>query len=172
MGKNHKGSHSDTELTAIRRLKLENQKLKKQMSKLRKQLSRIDIDRYSNLKDMLEEQAAEDENLDVKVELEGLKEKWVCHGCKEDYLRVVMVPRADGLFYTRRCASCHHKTKLKRYTDEVDGIGTNGQLVRVVQDYLTPPPKAFMIDVAAAFGGGGGGGGGGAPSCLCISRSS
>jgi len=130
MGRSHRGSHSDAELTTIRRLKLENQKLKKQMSKLRKQLSRIDIDRYSNLKDILEEQAAEDENFDVKIELEDLKEKWICHGCKEDYLCVIMVPRADGLFYMRRCASCFHKTKLKRYTDEVDGIGTDGQLVK------------------------------------------
>lgn len=129
MGRSHKGSRSDAELTEVRRLRLENQKLKKQMGKLRKQLSRIDIDRYSNLKDMLEAQAAEDGDFDVKVELEDLKEKWLCHSCKEDYLRVIIVPRADGLFYIRKCASCSHRTKLKKYTDEVDGINSNGEKV-------------------------------------------
>ena len=129
MGKSHKSSKSDTELTAIRRLKLENQKLKKQMSKLRKQLSRIDIDRYSNLKDILEAQAAEDNTFDAKIELEDLKQKWMCHACKEDYLRVIIVPRADGLFYMRKCASCNHRTKLKKYTDEIDGVAADGGML-------------------------------------------
>jgi rubrerythrin len=126
MGKSHRPKN-DTELSEIRRLKLENQKLKKQMGKLRKQLSRIDIDRYSNLKDMIEAQAYEDDTFDAKVELEELKNKWICHSCKEDYLRVTIVPRADGTFYFRRCPSCLNKTKLKRYTDEVDGIDSSGK---------------------------------------------
>jgi hypothetical protein len=125
MGKSRR-SKSDTELTEIRKLKLENQKLKKQMGKLRKQLSRIDIDRYSNLKDIIEAQQAEDSGFDAKIELEDLKEKWMCHACKEDYLRVIIVPRADGLFYIRKCASCSHRTKLKKYTDEVDGVDSSG----------------------------------------------
>jgi len=131
VGKNHKGNKSDAELTIIRRLKFENQKLKKQMSKLRKQMSRIDIDRYSNLKDLLEAQAAEDDSLDVKIELEDLKEKWLCHECKQDYLRIIIVPRADGLFYIRKCASCDHRTKLKKYTDEIDGIDSSGKQVAI-----------------------------------------
>jgi ATP-dependent exoDNAse (exonuclease V) beta subunit len=130
MGRSHKGQ-SDTELSEIRRLKLENQKLKKQMGKLRKQLARIDIDRYSNLRDMLEAQAAEDGGFDAQVELEELKQKWLCHECKEDYLRVIIVPRADGLFYMRKCASCSHRTKLKKYTDEVDGLDSSGQPIEV-----------------------------------------
>jgi aspartyl/asparaginyl-tRNA synthetase len=129
MGKNNKSGKSDTELTTIRRLKLENQKLKKQMSKLRKQLSRIDIDRYSNLKDIIEAQAIEDDGFDAQVDLEALKEKWMCHECKQDYLRVIMVPRADGLFYIRKCASCKHRTKLKKYTDDVNGINFDGGVV-------------------------------------------
>ena len=131
MSKNHKGSRSDTELTAIRKLKLENQTLKKQISKLRKQLSRIDIDRYSNLKDMLEAQAAENNTFDAKIELEDLKQKWMCEACKEDYLRIIIIPRADGLFYIRKCASCNHRTKFKKFTDEISGIGTNGQPIRI-----------------------------------------
>jgi len=128
MGRGHKG-RSDSELTEIRKLKLENQKLKKQMGKLRKQLSRIDIDRYSNLKDMLEAHAAEDNTFDATVELEELKKKWACHKCKEDYLRVIIVPRADGLFYIRRCAACNYRTKLKKYTDDIDGVAADGGML-------------------------------------------
>jgi hypothetical protein len=130
MGRSHKGSRGDSELTDVRRLRLENQKLKRQMSKLRKQLSRIDIDRYTNLKEMLEAQAAEDEGFDAKLELEQLKEKWICHECKNDYLRIIIVPRADGLFYIRKCP-CGHRTKMKKYTDEVDGLDSNGQHVAI-----------------------------------------
>lgn len=126
MGKNHKG-RSDTELSEIRKLKLENQKLKKQMGKLRKQLSRIDIDRYSNLREIIEAHAYEDESFDSSVYLEELKQKWLCHGCKLDYLRVIIVPRADGLFYIRKCPACDQRTKLKKYTDEVDGLDPSGR---------------------------------------------
>ena len=130
MGRNHKGQ-SDTELSEIRRLRLENQKLRKQMSKLRKHLSRIDIDRYANLKEIIESQAAEDDGFDTKVELEYLKQKWLCHSCKQDHLRLILVPRADGVFYLRKCGTCTNRTNLKRYTDEVDGLDSNGEPIEV-----------------------------------------
>lgn len=127
MGKRHRTSRNDTEFSEVQRLRYENDKLKKQISKLRKQLSRIDIDRYTNLKEMIEAQAAEDESFDGTMYLEELKHKWMCHECKEDYLRIIIVPRADGLFYIRKCASCNHRTKLKKYTEDVDGIGSDGK---------------------------------------------
>lgn len=111
----------DGELKVNRRLKLENDKLKKQISSLRKQLSRIDIDRYSNLKDIIEAQDEEDDNFDSKTALEDLKAKWECHECHEDYLKLIIVPRLDGTFYFRKC-SCGHRTKLKKYNDNVEGI--------------------------------------------------
>lgn len=115
-------SVGDGEQRDNQRLKLENKKLKQQISSLRKQLSRIDIDRYQSLKDMIENQAEEDTQFDTDQALEDLKRKWECHTCARDYLRLVIVPRADGTFYTRRCPTCLNKTKLKKYTDDVEGI--------------------------------------------------
>ena len=130
MGRGNRGSRGDVELKTVQKVRLENQKLKKQIAKLRKELSRIDIDRYSNLKNMIEAQAAEDESFDSKMQLEELKEQWICHKCKEDYLRLIIVPRADGTFYMRRCISCQNKTKLKKYTPDVSGIDSNGNLIK------------------------------------------
>lgn len=131
MGKG-KGRRSvgDGELRDNQRLKLENQKLKKQISSLRKQLSRIDIDRYSHLKDMIEQDDANDAPYNTKDALEDLKRKWECHKCARDFLRLVIVPRQDGTFYLRRCPTCMHKTKLKKYNDEVEGIGSDDKVYR------------------------------------------
>lgn len=126
MGRGHRGSRSDTELKEVQRLRLENNKLKKQISKLRKELSRIDIDRYSSLKDLIEAQAAEDSSFDSAAELEELKRKWTCHKCNNDHMRVVVVPRADGTFYLRKCGSCSNRTKLQKYVDGIEGIFPNG----------------------------------------------
>jgi hypothetical protein len=122
MGKGRDRRHNgESELKEIRRLRLENQKMRKQISALRKQLSRIDIDRYQHLKDMIEEHEQQDDQFDSKVALAELKKKWECHECKQDYLKLIIVPRADATFYFRKC-SCGHRTKLKKYTQEVEGI--------------------------------------------------
>lgn len=121
MGRKSNRPKNDGELKDIRRLKLENSKLKKQISALRKQLSRIDIDRYQHLKDMIEAHEEQDSTFDSTVALEELKTKWECHSCKQDYLKLILVPRMDGTFYFRRC-SCGNRTKLKKYHDGVEGI--------------------------------------------------
>jgi hypothetical protein len=125
MGRGHRGSRSDTELKEIQRIRLENNKLKKQISKLRKELSRIDIDRYSSLKTLIEAQAAEDESFDSVAELEQLKTKWMCHKCQLDHMRLILIPRADGTFYLRKCGTCDNRTKMKKYVDGIEGIMSN-----------------------------------------------
>lgn len=112
----------DGEIRENKRLKMENQKLRKQISSLRKQMNRIDIDRYQSLKNIIEAQDIEDETFDAKFALEDLKKKWECHKCARDFLRLVVVPRIDGMFYFRRCPTCMNKTKLKKYNDNVEGI--------------------------------------------------
>lgn len=118
----------DGELRVNQRLKLENQKLKKQISSLRKQLSRIDIDRYQSLKDIIEAHDEQDIEFDSTMALDDLKRKWECHKCARDFLRLVIVPRVDGTFYLRRCPTCMHKTKLKKYNDDVEGIGSDDKI--------------------------------------------
>ena len=110
------------ELKELQRLKYENQKLRKQISSLRKQLSRIDIDRYSNLKELVESQDKQDKQFDKKLELKKLKDKWICWECGRDHLRLIIIPRLDGTFYLRRCPTCSHKTKMKKYVDGIEGI--------------------------------------------------
>lgn len=122
MGRAHRGSRGDVEFTESQRLKHENQKLKKQIAKLRKELSKLDIDRYSHLKDLIESQDAETAGFDKEHELRQLKDKWICHKCNNDTLRIVIIPRKDGTFYLRRCAGCGNRTKMKKYTDDVDGV--------------------------------------------------
>lgn len=122
MGRSNRRPAHDGELKEVQKLKLENQKLRKQIGKLRKELSKIDIDRYQYLKDLIESQDKQDKEFDRNIELDKLKEKWQCHDCGKDYLRLIMVPRRDGTFYFRRCLTCGNKTRLKKYNENVEGI--------------------------------------------------
>lgn len=122
MGRGNRRAAHDGELKEVQRLKLENQKLRKQIGKLRKELSKIDIDRYQSLRDLVEAQDRQDEDFDRNIELDKLKEKWQCHTCGRDHLRLIMVPRLDGTFYFRRCPTCGNKTRLKKYEEDVTGI--------------------------------------------------
>lgn len=127
MGKGRR-SVGDGELRAIRRLKLENQKLKKQISSLRKQLNRVDVDRYSYIHDMLDNQVDEDVQFERDRDLEDVKKKWECHTCARDYLRITIVRRADGEFYFRRCPTCLYKTRLKKFTNDIEGIDSDDRI--------------------------------------------
>jgi len=130
MSRSRKGKRpvGDGEIKEIQRLKLENQKLKKQIASLRKQLNRIDIDRYQYIKDMLENQAEEDQQFEVDRELDDIKKHWECEVCARDYLRIIVIRKGNGVFYMRRCPTCMHKTKLKKFTHEVEGIDSEGQV--------------------------------------------
>ncbi len=116
------GRYSDHENDLIDRLKRENAKLKEQISKLRKQLSRIDVDRYQNLKELVDrfEQAEVAEQ--KQSHKEEIKKLWECFECRQDYLRMVTFERRDGVMYYRKCNSCGHRTKLQKLTkDTKDG---------------------------------------------------
>lgn len=129
MGRGHRGSRNDSEFKEVQRLRHENDKLKRQIAKLRKELSRVDIDQYSHLKEIIESQE-DTEEFDKKSELDRLKEKWACHKCSRDILRVIIIPRADGIFYIRRCITCGNKTKMKKYDNFIEGIDTNDKLIK------------------------------------------
>jgi transcription elongation factor Elf1 len=93
-------------------------------------LSRLDIDAYSNLKEIIESHDRQDDEFDRNNELEKLQKKWECNTCSRDFLRLVIVPRLDGNFYFRRCGTCHHKTKLKKYDENIEGIDSYGKVVK------------------------------------------
>jgi septal ring factor EnvC (AmiA/AmiB activator) len=120
MGKSRKGI--DKEYSEIQRLKHENRELKRSLSRLRKQLDRVDLEQYENIKELVEIQAEEERARDHTKDLESLKQRWVCHKCQGDYLRIIIISRRDGVHYFRKCGSCPNRTKVKKYTNEVEGI--------------------------------------------------
>lgn len=128
MGKG-RSKHHAKELDQLDRLKHENQKLKKQISQLRKQISKVDLAKYENLQELVEQQYAEDQIVHKQPVKKDLKKQWECRECGEGYLKIIILNRPDGVFYFRRCSSCTYRTRLKKYTDDVQGIREDSQNV-------------------------------------------
>lgn len=120
MGK-RKASLSDVE--KFEKTLRENQYLKREINRLRKELARIDIQRLEELEEIADRQEREEFEKETKEKKEQkLKNKWVCHKCGVDYLRLIIYNRIDGICYNRRCPTCGHKTKMKKYNENVEGI--------------------------------------------------
>lgn len=123
---NHKTKDQDVSIN--KKLKYENQKLKRQLERLRKQLSRIDVDKYINIKEVLEAQDREDSIFETEEQerkrIDAVKRDWTCHKCGEDYLRLMIVQRPDGVFYFRLCPICKNRTRLQPFKDSVKGQET------------------------------------------------
>ena len=119
MKRNHKNQKELKEIQALRR---ENAKLKKQISKLRRVITKIDLDQHAFVKDLLVSQENEDgkhEEITTRLEKEN---KWLCHDCEKGVLRIIVVNRRDGTFYFRKCDCCSKRTKMKKFTEEVEGV--------------------------------------------------
>jgi hypothetical protein len=110
----------DKELDQLQKLKYENQKLKKENSRLRKLIQRGQADQEL-LSELMQKQAKEDE-LENQEKL--LEDKWRCHKCNEGVMKIHSIKRLDGVFYWRICSNnnCGNKTKLQRYSENVEGI--------------------------------------------------
>lgn len=119
MGKTRRGEKDYDQLD---KLKNENRKLKRQISSLRKQIARIDLDRYHNIRELLEKYDAEEQEEELQRQEEAAKEEWRCHDCDRDYLRLVVFNRRDGTFYFRKCFTCGKRTKTQKYHDKVKGL--------------------------------------------------
>jgi predicted RNase H-like nuclease (RuvC/YqgF family) len=115
---------SDGEYDQVQRLRNENKKLKHQISQLRKQMSRIDVDRFQNLKEVIEAQERQDRVEQQEAEDKALAQKWECWECKQGTLRLTVLERLDGVFYYRKCDTqgCRKRTKLQRYNKDVEGL--------------------------------------------------
>lgn len=120
MGKN---KSYDKELDTLQRLKHENAKLKRDIAALRKQLDRIDYTRFQNLVDLVDKQSKEDKALENAQKKEKLKKKWGCHHCGKGILLIKLFDHPlKGVQYWRKCNLCPHKTKMKPYSSEVEGV--------------------------------------------------
>lgn len=124
MGKSRTDNRGNTR---EQRLQHENEKLKKVIAQLRKQLARIDLDRYSSVKEIVHQYyRQEDAERHAEREREGLeqlKREWVCNSCSgAGHLEIILLNKMNDLFYYRQCTNCTHRTKLQRYNKNVRGI--------------------------------------------------
>lgn len=122
MGKARRG---DKERSREQELKFENNKLKRQVSSLRKQLARLDLDRHSYVRDIVEEHmAGEEVDQSTEAMLESMKNTWKCNQCNEGHLQIETYPKAGELWYYRSCSNqCGHRTLGKPYDpNSVKGI--------------------------------------------------
>lgn len=59
---------------------------------------------------------------DKKDRFSELQRKWKCFECNEGILRLVIVPGNETNRYFRKCSMCAHRTDVKEYTEEVEGV--------------------------------------------------
>lgn len=118
-----KNSRGQKEFTRLQEFINENKKLKREISSLRKQLARLDLDRHSYVRGIVEEHLAiEEHETSTKDMLTSMKNEWQCRQCGTGFLEINLYTRHDGTFYFRHCNNCIHRTRAKRYTPDVKGI--------------------------------------------------
>lgn len=119
MGKSRRG---DKEFTNEQHLKHENARLKKELGSLRKQLARIDLDRYTHIKSMMEDHMAAEEEAESQPALERMKQEWKCRKCHAGYLEINLYMRMGEPWYFRKCNSCANRTMSQKHSPNVKGI--------------------------------------------------
>lgn len=111
-----RSTRGDKEYTRLQEALHENGKLKRENASLRKQLARLDLDRHSYVKDIVDEHLANEERGETTLEMvERLKEEWRCHECKTGFLEVIPFSKAGKTWYIRQCNNCTHRTQSKPY---------------------------------------------------------
>ena len=125
-----KSRRTDREYTKEQKLSKENKQLKRELAHLRKQISKMDIDRFESVKqiclDFEEGEKFQEFTQQANSNLEDLKKTWACDACKTGYLEISLYSKLGVTHYFRKCNSCTHRTKGKRYSAEVKGILKNG----------------------------------------------
>ena len=118
-----KAARTDKEYSREQRLVNENKKLKREISRLNKILARLDLDRYSTVKDILLEHEMSDKSEKTQDLLESLKEEWKCRECQTGYLEIIIFSKLGNLHYFRKCNCCNNRTKSQTYDpSKVRGI--------------------------------------------------
>lgn len=116
-----RGRNYTKELELVDRLKHENKKLKVEVKRLRKELDKNKI-HYESVTDLLEQQVVEEIQISKKSSKESALKRWKCHKCEFGIMKLMIIPRPDGPHYLRKCTDCDNRTKLKKYTEDVEGI--------------------------------------------------
>jgi ssDNA-binding Zn-finger/Zn-ribbon topoisomerase 1 len=85
-------------------------------------LQRIDLDRYHNLKEVIEKQDQYEKEQEDLANVEILKKKWKCKKCHSGHLEIMKFNKLEETWYYRQCINCDNRTMAKRFTDKVLGI--------------------------------------------------
>lgn len=113
--------YADGEQDELQFLKEQNKKLKREVSGLRKQISRLDLDRFESFKEALDRiDEIEMEQSARRKERQVSKDKWRCWTCDNGTLKLTVLERRDGVYYFRKCEACNKRTRLQRYTPDVE----------------------------------------------------
>lgn len=115
--------------TREQKLAKENQELKRQVQTLRKRLARIELNKYENVKEAVEDHERNSGLPTTQDLLESLKREWQC---KKDncsgYLEVTLFNKIDTTYYYRACNACSNRTKSQKYDPAlVKGIIKNSE---------------------------------------------
>lgn len=119
-----KAKRSDKEFTRQQKLLKENAKLKQVVAQLRKQLARLDLDRYTSVKEIIDEHYHKEESFNQEDLLEKMKQEWKCNesGC-EGFLEIILYNKLESTWYFRACSECNNRTKSQKYdSNHVKGI--------------------------------------------------
>lgn len=106
--------------TREQKLIKENQSLKRQIQTLRKRLARIELNRYENVKEAVEDHERNSGLPTTQDLLEALKREWACkqEGCG-GYLEVTLYNKIDTVWYYRKCNCCANRTASQKYDPKV-----------------------------------------------------
>ena len=106
------------------RLGRENRQLRRQYAGSRKQYAKMDLDRHSYVRDIIEEHLSEEKEDIVTTQdmLESMKNEWKCEKCNVGYLEILVYSKLGNPHYFRQCSNCVHRTKSQEYHDNVKGI--------------------------------------------------
>lgn len=119
MGKSRRGHK---EYSREQRLIYENKKLKREIASLRKQMARLDLDRHSYVREIIEKAYELEDAQEGAQIVEKLKHQWKCRECHNGHLEICVYSRPDGPWYYRKCTNCSHRTKAQKYSPSVPGI--------------------------------------------------
>jgi hypothetical protein len=113
-----KGSRGDKEFSKIQKLAHENKKLKTEISRIRKNLNRLEsgwcpgcLDRYDSKDEKM--------TLPEPCLTKPVGKDRTCFKCKEGKLRMVKYYKIAETWYYRKCDSCPHRTRGKKFTPDV-----------------------------------------------------
>lgn len=113
----------------IRELEKDNRNLRRQMAGSRKELAKIDLDRYSYVREIVEEHLSlEEESMDSTRLLEKMKAKWKCLECHSGHLEIILYTKMGQTWYWRQCSECENRTKSQPHHPGVEGIPKESQI--------------------------------------------